>query len=435
MPIIHNQTISNLIRDSYSLEDLTNLLTVLREKGAFVFTALDNGLFPAADVSRETEYTGYGNVWIRDNIYVDYAHYLNDQTSTATQNIKTLLRYFIEHKRKLEQIIAGKLPYNEPMNRPHVRFRSSGKEFTEIDQKWSHAQNDALGYFLWFVLKLCLEKHIDLTLLEKELLAIFALYFRAIRYWEDEDSGHWEETRKREASSIGVVVGALVEFKALLQKEGNEGFNYHGDNVTSYFLDDLIAKGRNSLQEILPAECIQSEPNKHRLYDAALLFLIFPMKVVEGGMADQILRNVTNHLQGDYGIRRYLGDSFWSADYKNKLKPEERYIDFSDNISVRDSLLRPGQEAQWCIFDPIMSIIYGQKYQRYHRKEYLQQQVYYFNRSLGQLTGEDSPFGAFRCPELYYLEKGQYVPNDTVPLLWTQANLWMAFKIMKDSLQ
>ncbi|MGO8880174.1 MAG: phosphorylase kinase, partial [Desulfomonilaceae bacterium] len=94
-----------------------------------------------------------------------------------------------------------------------------------------------------------------------------------------------------------------------------------------------------------------------------------------------------------------------------------------------------GQEAQWCIFDPIMSIIYGQKYQRYHRKEYLQQQVYYFNRSLGQLTGEDSPFGAFRCPELYYLEKGQYVPNDTVPLLWTQANLWMAFKIMKDSLQ
>ena len=39
------------------------------------------------------------------------------------------------------------------------------------------------------------------------------------------------------------------------------------------------------------------------------------------------------------------------------------------------------------------------------------------------------------CPELYYLEEGQYVPNDTVPLLWTQANLWMAFKFMKDSLR
>ena len=32
--------------------------------------------------------------------------------------------------------------------RPHVRF--DGRTLSEIgDQRWAHAQNDALGYFLW----------------------------------------------------------------------------------------------------------------------------------------------------------------------------------------------------------------------------------------------------------------------------------------------
>ena len=115
-------------------------------------------------------------------------------------------------------------------------------------------------------------------------------------------------------------------------------------------------------------------------------------------------------------------------------KPELRTIDVSDDMSDRDSLLQAGQEAQWCIFDPIISVIYGRKYQQTKEQEYLQLQTQYFNRALAQLTPEDSPFGGFKCPELYYLENGSYVPNDTTPLLWTQANLWIAFKFMEQSL-
>jgi len=48
---------------------------------------------------------------------------------------------------------------------------------------------------------------------------------------------------------------------------------------------------------------------------------------------------------------------------------------------------------------------------------------------LGQITEE------FECPELYYIEDNQYVPGDVVPLLWTQANLRIALKIMEQSLQ
>jgi phosphorylase kinase alpha/beta subunit len=49
---------------------------------------------------------------------------------------------------------------------------------------------------------------------------------------------------------------------------------------------------------------------------------------------------------------------------------------------------------------------------------------------LGQLTGEDCEAGEFKCPELYYMEDGKYIPNDSTPLLWTQANLRVALKKM-----
>ncbi|MBI5252725.1 MAG: phosphorylase kinase [Desulfomonile tiedjei] len=433
MPIVNSRVVAGMVKERYSLHEIRDIFEFLCQKGTFSFHSLPNGLFPAADLRVDAKYTGYGNVWVRDNIYVAFAHHVNCKTPVAVRNVKTLSRYFMKHKRRLEMIVSGERNYREPANRPHIRF--DGENLSEINQKWAHAENDALGYFVWLFSRLHNEGCAVITSEERELLALFALYFNAIRYWEDEDSGHWEETRKIESSSIGVVVGALEEFKILLEKDGIGRVNYREKEISIDLLESLIGQGRKSLQETLPAECSQDDPRKNRRYDAALLFLIFPMKVVTEQMADQILFDVTHHLQGDYGIRRYIGDSFWSADYKKKMKPEERTIDVSDNISVRDSLLKAGQEAQWCLFDPIISIIHGLKYQHYRTEENLRLQTYFFNRSLGQLTGEDGPFKALRCPELYYFEDGKYVPNDTVPLLWTQANLWMAFEFMEVSLR
>lgn len=314
------------------------------------------------------------------------------------------------------------------MNRPHIRF--NGNNLSEINEKWAHAQNDALGYFLWFFCKLANAKEIIPTESQKQLLALFALYFDKIQYWQDEDNGHWEEAKKIEASSIGVVIVALTELKILVQHELI--VKYQAQIISTDFLTKLIRKGQRALKQILPAECIQLE--KQRLVDGTLLFLIYPLNVIQNeSIENQILENVKTHLQGDYGIRRYVGDSYWSADYKEKLTAELRTIDVSDDMSSRDSLLEIGQEAQWCIFDPIISVIYGLKYQKTGNKDYLQLQINYFNRSLSQLTPKNSQFGAFKCPELYYLEKGHYVPNDTAPLLWTQANLWIAFKFMQQN--
>ena len=192
---------------------------------------------------------------------------------------------------------------------------------------------------------------------------------------------------------------------------------------------------RAALPGILPAECIQSDPAKQRRFDAALLFLIWPLDIVgERALEDRIIDDVRTQLLGPHGIRRYPGDSYWCADYRQLLSADERTVDFSDNLDARDRLLRPGLEAQWCIFDPILSCIFGRRYQRGGNAADLQQQLWHANRSLQQLTTADCRFPPYRCPESWFCERGEWIPNDITPLLWTQANLLQALQLLEENL-
>ncbi len=275
---------------------------------------------------------------------------------------------------------------------------------------------------MWLFSSLALAGELAPTPDEIELFTTLARYFETIRFWQDEDSGHWEEVRKVAASSIGVATSGLVALGRLL-----------GEHPEASRIARLVAEGHRALAAILPAECVQADPSKARRYDAALLFLIWPMQIVDDAMADRILADVREHLRGDHGIRRYLGDSYWCADYKTLLAADERTADFSDDLERRDRLLKPGMEAQWCIFDPVVSIIYGRRYQQSRDQADLESQTHYLNRSLGQLTDDAGRFPPFRCPESYYAERGRYVPNDITPLLWTQANLAVALRTMHES--
>lgn len=434
MVVIHNTLISKLVSGGWKVDTVQDLQISLSEHRTFEFPVLETGLFSASALAGEgAEYTGYASAWVRDNIHVAHAHYVVGERHIAVKNIESLIRYFSKHQGRFAAAIRSNQTPASVMERPHIRF--DGRTLKEIDQTWAHAQNDALGYFLWFICKLAFAGDFKLTSEHCAVLALFPLYFQAVRYWEDEDSGHWEEERKIEASSIGAVVAGLELLKQVLSQLEIDAsfFTFENHTITISLLDDLIHRGRNVLEAILPSECIQ--PDKARRYDSALLFLIYPLSAVDGSMADQILNDVIHNLQGDYGIKRYIGDSFWAADYKEKLSPESRTVDFSDDMSARDALLKEGEEAQWCIFDPIISVIFGLKYQTTQQVKDLEQQIYYFNRSLGQLTAEDSPFGELKCPEAYYLEKGRYVPNDVTPLLWTQANLMLAFHHLDNSLK
>ena len=401
-------------------EEAHRVLTFLEERGAFHFPTLNTGLFSAAaGTGVDFERTGYRSVWVRDNVHIAHAHWVWGERDKAALAMSALMRFFVKHRHRLDDAIRGRTSPNELMRRPHIRF--DGERLEELPEKWSHAQNDALGAFLWLYSKMARDGAVSHAPKERQILAEFVEFFRRIRFWEDEDSGHWEEIRKISASSIGVATVGLKAYRSWLLSPLAETSKPDGRGA-----DELIQQGTKQLQSILPWECRQNDLTQMRRYDAALLFLIYPYQIVVGSEAETIANDVTSQLMGEYGIRRYLGDSYWCADYKQKMAADQRTADFSDNLAERNRLLQPGLEAQWCLFDPILSIHYGIRFGTHAESHDRQRQLLHLRRALCQLTGANSRFGDYRCPESYYSECGVYVPNDICPLLWTQANLKLA---------
>lgn len=409
--------------------DVDEIVGFLASHGTFTFPTLKTGLFSAAaSDDPEFDLTGYQNVWIRDNIHVAHAFWVIGEVSEACQCVQSIINYQSNYRDRFVQIIDGNVSPKEIQKRPHIRF--NGNDLTENEEHWSHAQNDALGYLLWLTCKLLRTGDLPVRDETRDVLSLLVRYFEKIEYWQDEDSGHWEETRKVEASSLGPVVAGLKQLQGWLDETD-------GDlpDVEYMQIVELIEKGEQALSEILPAECIQPDPSQNRRYDAALLFLIYPLEVIGGQLAEEIANDVREHLQGPIGIKRYIGDSYWCADYRTLTPAETRTTDYSEDLSGRDSLLKPGQEAQWCIFDPILSVFYGKRYLRSRSAEDRQLQIEYLRRSLAQLTDAQSRFPPYRCPESYFLENGEWIPNDICPLLWTQANLRLALFWFKEVLR
>ena len=407
--------------------DVRSVIEFLELQGTFRFPRLPNGLFSASASDAEGfAETGYQHIWVRDNMHIAHAHLVIGKPEVAVRCVRTLLDYFAKHRHRLTTIDAADIDYSDPMNRPHIRF--DGRTLGELEEKWAHAQNDALGYFVWLTSRLARLGHLELTEADRDIVVDIVRFWDKVKFWEDEDSGHWEENRKISASSIGVALAGLRELDRYLGEEERAP-------VLQSVLSRLMDEGGQALDRILPAECIQEDPSKNRRYDSALLFLIYPMEIVSDPIADRIISDVEEHLMGPIGIRRYLGDSYWCADYRTLLASDQRTADFSDSLDARNALLKPGMEAQWCIFDPIISVIYGRRYEKSRQPKDLDRQRYFLGRAFGQLTTADSRFGAWKLPESYFCERGEWIPNDITPLLWTQANVRLALEQMAVSLE
>ncbi|MCE9605127.1 MAG: glycoside hydrolase family 15 protein [Planctomycetia bacterium] len=430
---IHNPRLLDYLRHRYQPEDLRRLIAFLRGEKTFHFPALSTGLYPAAHLA-EGDSSGYASVWVRDNVHVAHAHLIDGQHEIARKIVVGLVSFFGTQRKRIADVLAGVADPSDPMLRPHIRF--DGKLLAEIDQKWAHAQNDALGYFLWIATRLIEEGLLTVDAATAQALAGTALFLEKIEFWRDEDSGHWEESRKQSSSSIGTALAGLQGLLSLVERPDWSPMLKFGEEVlTRTRLEKLVAKGREALTIHLPHECADADTAKRREADGALLFLVYPLEIVDEKASLAIIESVVRELQGDIGIRRYKGDSYWCADYKTKLSSDMWTADFSDDMSGRDAMLRAGEEAQWCIFDPILSAAYGRRFQATKDHKMLALQTEYLNRSLGHLTADDSRFGGMRCPESYYLENGRYVPVDQTPLLWTQGNLLTALRMMERSLE
>jgi GH15 family glucan-1,4-alpha-glucosidase len=417
---------ANHIAENYTPKQLATIKEVLAAHGTHEIRPVAHGLFAASASQANDSVTGYQNVWIRDNIMVANSFRLRGMLGPATACMQGLTLFFDKLVPRFEKIIddPARTLKEDVFQRPHIRF--CAQDLCELTEKWPHAQNDALGQALWFRLVLANSAALPMNPAEWKVYALFPAYFEAIEYWQDKDSGAWEEGRKINSSSVGAVVTGLEELrKYLTSKAKNDSTIPSSAEVMSLEkLEQLIAKGRAHLAASLPFEA-----PPQRLADSALLSLIHPLgTITEISLQNAILNLVQARLKGEIGIKRYANDSYFCQDFDEWFAPAQMSSDFTDSLQFRDSFLQPNCEAQWCIFDALLSIIYGERYLSSPSDETsYQKQVHYFNRSLQQVT----PQGL--CPELYFLKQGRYVANAHTPLAWTQANQALALYLLEKS--
>lgn len=426
-PSSETPELRDLIREEYTTDSLSKVRQWLDLRGSHEIRPTAHGLFSASSSQADDSHTGYQNVWIRDCVMIANSFRLRGDAKVAIECARGLTEYFYLHQGRFRSIIEdrSRTIKEDVQRRPHIRFSANALE--ELPEKWPHAQNDALGYALWLRLALANSGDFPFAAEDWDVYGDFPAYFDAIEYWEDRDSGAWEEARKINNSSVAAVVAGLSELrKYLTDTHGQFGVPSEQNSIERIsFIDTLLARGEARLQATLPFE---APPD--RLIDSALLFLLYPLNLaLSPTLQDAILHLIEARLEGQIGIKRYLGDSYFCQDYDKWFPPGQMSTDFSDRLEFRDAFLQPNCEAQWCIFDPVISIIYGQRYLADPgNRKYLRLQTRYFNRSLQQAT----PDG--KCPELYYLREGKFVVNAHTPLVWTQANQALALYLMEKSI-
>ena len=424
---LENGLLRHLIAESYTPETLAKIKEVLVEYRTHEIVPVVHGLFAASSAHAPGSGSGYQNVWIRDNVMVADSFRRRGQLAPAIACAQGLSAYLKTQLRRFREVTEdpARVMHEDVNRRPHIRF--DAQSLGEVAGAWPQAQNDALGQALWFRFLLANTCALPMSAEDLEIYRHFPPYFEAIEYWQDRDSGAWEEGRKVNNSSVGAVIAGLEQMREYFAHEAKshkKGPAAAGAADVEY-LRQLIVKGREHLDATLPFE---SPPE--RMVDSALLSLIHPLDVLgRAENEDGILNLVQARLKGEVGIKRYVGDSYFCQDYDEWFAPGQMSSDFSHNLDFRDAHLQPNCEAQWCIFDPLLSIIYGRRYLA-NRSDpaSFHKQVHYFNRSLAQLTAEG------QCPELYFLKHGRYIANGHTPLAWTQANQALALHLMEQSI-
>jgi len=191
----HNSALARLVPEgNYRAADLARISAALREHQTLRFVRQPSGLYSASSAGESISTTGYANVWVRDNVYVAFAHHVTGATHVATEVVRALMSFFSRYRHRFDDVISGAVDPQDVANRAHVRF--DGRTVSEIGERWAHAQNDAIGYFLWLSSTLAANRALRRDAEAAAVLTRLVRYFKAIRFWQDEDSGHWEEQRK-----------------------------------------------------------------------------------------------------------------------------------------------------------------------------------------------------------------------------------------------
>lgn len=413
METTYERSLNSLVRKKYTQKDIENLKEYLSMQGTFDFEVYRSGLYPATPC-KEHEEGRYRYAWVRDNVHLAYAFVRSGRSTEALAIATALVNYFDAHAERFDSVIEGRADKDNPMNRPHVRI--DGEELQEISETWAHAQNDAHGLFLWITGTLVHEGLLDVDSKLLKTVSRTVRFLNAIHFYEDTDSGVWEEERAVHASSIGAVCAGLLAWR-------DELHNY--DHTLSHSTGHAYEEGMQALNDILPNEVTQGEGERE--YDSALLFLVEPLHIVSGEQAEELVLRIRANLMGERGICRYKKDAFWGPDY-DRLSASLRTSDASEDMSFRAEYAVSDKEAQWTLFDPLLAMYYARRYKTTGNENDAELSAVHLNRTLAMLVRTEE--GKLLLPELYYYKEGVLTENTIVPLYWAEANVLLALSEM-----
>lgn len=437
------------------LDTPEQLRTDLTRAGALAFRPYASGLYPASDLSEQLgKETGMTMAWLRDNAHVITAlHETRHDQTGAAQAGAALMQVLKNSETVLDAAISKP---QDARNRLTVRVDGN----TLAPDHEPRIQNDSTGYALWATSKLLLDGVLQPTEHNLRVIAKTAKYLGAIEYWHDPDDSHWEEDRRIHLSSIGVAVAGLGKAQQLLKRHNidpgvsipsliaygqvamrdiwSKGVTDHPDQPTPEHDQESDWPVELTVEESL-RDALEGFRMRPRPHDAALLFLVEPLDAVDPDMAQSIVQDIEQNLVREHGVARYPGDTYWSPHFDDFMKADER-TQAADGRTEARNLKAAGialtrSEAQWTLFDPLLSSYYGKRFMQTGGPADRQKQLHYLGRSLSQLTmTTDGP----RLPEAYYLKhdtdsgRNRWRPNPHTPLLWSQANLLRALQVFED---
>lgn len=401
--------------------------------------------------------------WVRDNVLIaarllnlDYRHGVHDpQLFERGKQLLLSAITVLSSVRQLERfdaIIAHPTEGRDPHCWPHIFVDLEDNIEAAKEEGWMHKQDawQIACYYLLDSLQKGYLKRDELTGKQWSLLEKVTPFLAAVDFSQCENGGSWEE--------IAAVRSSVIAWEVALLKKLQQT-----DFINDSRIDVLLQRGIDHLQDALPLECpgyVEADP-RYRRADAALIYPLWLdiYDLFKPELADDLRRQTIEQvstLLGEYGVKRYIGDSYQGLNYySNRVAEQLREISqgpSGDSSGVesfirRAELVPSGYEAQWTHFVWQLSCLHGKWFASSGDERYRQAQEQFFSLGLSLITGEGEyslregeermevfKLPAFRLPECYNsVEWGENIfmyPSLHTPLYWSVAECLAAFDQM-----